>query len=109
LIQTMLPTLAVSWTRAETTVISWTMGTTSRDRDADLSSPPPVARTVMLNWPRGVPGLVTIVIVEENEGFADAGVNRIPVAAGAPWADRVTGTETPETRVTDNRIELLDP
>jgi hypothetical protein len=39
---------------------------------------------VMLNWPRGVSSLVEIVIVDENEGFADAGANRISVPAGTP-------------------------
>jgi hypothetical protein len=53
--------------------------------------------------------LVAIVIVEENEGLADTGANRICVLSGAPLADMVTGTETPETRVTDNWTKLVDP
>ena len=53
--------------------------------------------------------LDTIVIVDENDGLADAGANRISVAIGTPPAERVTGTEMPEARVTDNCTELFPP
>jgi len=64
---------------------------------------------VILNWPRGVRALDATVIVDENEGFPDARENNISVAAGAPWEDMITGTEMPDTSVTENRTELFDP
>src|SRR5437773_10485350 len=85
------------------------MGTTSRDRIADFPSPPPIARMVTLNRPRGVRSLVEIVIVDVNECFADAGANSISMPAGTPCADTVTGVETPETKITDNSTESFDP
>jgi hypothetical protein len=89
--------------------MSWTIGTTVKDSRTDLSSPPPTARIVILNWPSGVRALVATVIVDENEGFADTRANNISVAAGAPWEDMITGTEMPDTSVTENRTELFDP
>jgi hypothetical protein len=84
LIETILPTVAALWTMAETTPMSWTIGTTSRERVTDSTSPPPAAKIVMLNWLSGVSSLVAIVIVDVKEGLAEAGANRIVVPAGTP-------------------------
>ena len=56
-----------------------------------LVSPPPVAATVMVEFPGGVEPVVLTVNVEEQAGLQLAGENEAVVPVGSPEAEKLTG------------------